>query len=113
MKGLIFMITGSFSNDEIMEGIKERIENDKVESVAFNAIVFKDLKEIAFTVGLFINEMYILEEDIFETDTLEELKIRMQEIEELIYQEYGVKATYGIDYEGREGYKNVDDEKVS
>lgn len=104
------MITGSFSNEEIMEGIKNYIE-DEVIKVEFNAIVFKDLKEIEYTVGLFVNGMYILDSDVFEADTLKELKTRMKEISDLIYNEYGVEATYGIDYEGR--LPNVNDEKVS
>ena len=106
------MITGSFSNEEIMEAIKNEIE-DEVVKVQFNSIVFKDLKEIAYTVGLFVNEMYILEEDIFETKTLEELKSKMEEIANLIYEEYGVETTYNINYEGRQGYKNIDNKKVS
>lgn len=106
------MITGSFSNEEIMQGIKDEIE-DKVVDAQFNAIVFKDMKEIAFTVGLFVNDMYILEEDIFETETTEELELKMMEIADLIYEEYGVEATYNIDYEGRKGYKNIDNKKVS
>jgi len=106
------MITGSFSNEEIMQAIKEGIE-DKVVNVEFNAIVFKDLKEIAYTVGLFVNEIYILDSDIFETDTLKELKLKMGGIADLVFEEYGIEATYNIDYEGRNGYKNIDNKKVS
>lgn len=107
------MITGSFSNKEIMQGIKDEIEEIKIKKVQFNAIVFKDLKEIAFTVGLFVNDMYILEDDIFEAETIEELEFKMKEISDLIYNEYGIReATYNIDYEDRKGYEDVFDKKV-
>jgi len=105
------MITGSFDNEEIMGAIKNDVD-DEVVKVEFNAIVFKDLKEIAYTVGLFVNRIYILDSDVFETETMEELKSKMKEIADLIYDEYGIKATYGVDYEGRKGYSNINDEKV-
>lgn len=106
------MITGSFSNDEIMQGIKNEIEDEKVKKVQFSAVVFKNITRMAYTVGLFVNNMYILEEDIFEANTLEELVFKMKEISDLIYNVYGVReATYNIDFEGRPE-DNIYDKKV-
>jgi hypothetical protein len=106
------MITGSFSNEEIMQTIENEIEDEKITKVQFSAVVFKNITKMAYTVGLFINGMYILEEDIFEANTIEELELKMKEISDLIYNEYGVReATYNIDFEGRHE-DNIYDKKV-
>lgn len=104
------MITGLFSNEEIMKAIEDEIEDEVIKS-EFSAVVFSCVEE-EYTVGLFINDMYILDSDIFEVESMEEIIFKMKEIENLIYNKYGIKSTYHIFYEdGR--LPNVDDKKVS
>jgi hypothetical protein len=104
------MITGSFSNEEIMQAIEDEIEDEVIKS-EFSVVVFSCVEE-EYTVGLFINGLYILECDVFETETMDELKFKMREIGNLIYNKYGVRSTYNIFYEdGR--LPNINDEKVS
>lgn len=100
------MITEVYNIIEIIDSIKGEIEDD-IKKIEFSAVKFDN----DYAVGLFINDRYILDDDIFNANTIKEMKLEMKDIYRIIKNEFNIECecTYSVSNTGIQ----IQNEKIS